>query len=80
MMGRHRTSQTTLAAALGMSQPALSKRLGAHQPFNLDDLCDIAAYFDVEVTALFAGIVQGGSSSPWITTLDGQLEMFATAA
>lgn len=80
LMGRRRVSQTTLATHLGMSQPALSKRLGAKQPFTMDELLEIAAYFDVEVTALLVSVVQGGSSSPWITALAGQLDLFASAA
>lgn len=73
LMGRRRVSQTALARHLGMSQPALSKRLNAVQTFSLDELLAIAAYFDVEVTALFNGVGQGESPSRWITTADGEV-------
>ena len=75
-MGRHRVSQITLAGHIGISQPALSRRLLGEHPFDMDELLSIAAFFNVEVTALLSGISeQGASSSPWITT---QLSMFDT--
>lgn len=80
LMGRHRTSQVELARQIGLSQPALSKRLDGSQEFKFDELMGIAAYFDKEVTALFASVVQGESSSPWITTrIPGQLDLLTAA-
>lgn len=69
-MGRHQVSQVTLAAHIGISQPSLSQRLNGNKPFSTDELFAVAAYFDVEVTALFLGVTQGPSQSPWITTHD----------
>lgn len=66
-MGRRRISQTALAEALGMSQPSLSKRLSGDQAFSLDELLAVAAFFDVEVTALLVGLTQGGSPLPWMS-------------
>lgn len=63
LMGRHRTSQKTLATYLGMSQPALSKRLAGFQPFDADELLDVAAFFEVDVTALLVGVRTGSFSS-----------------
>lgn len=85
LMGRRRVSQTKLAEALTamgvkMTQPMLSKRLDGKHAFDIDELLAIAAYFDVEVTALFIGLEQGRSSLPWITTeCDDQLDLFAAA-
>jgi len=79
LMGRHRVSQTKLGKHLDLSQPALSKRLNGTQPFSADELIAIAAYFDVEVTALFSGVEQGKSSLPCITTCPGQLELALAA-
>jgi transcriptional regulator with XRE-family HTH domain len=50
--GRGRVSQTALAAALEMSQSALSRRLAGDQPFDVDELEKIADYFDVPVSSL----------------------------
>lgn len=54
LMGRHRVSQTGLAAVLGMSQSALSRRLNAEQPFDADELLAIARFFKVNVTQLLS--------------------------
>lgn len=83
LMGRHKTSQDTLAReALGKKQPAISKRLSGEVAFDVDDLLAIARYYNVEVTALLDGISeQGESSSPWTTTqIEGQLALLDSAA
>lgn len=69
LMGRTRTRQTTLAHAIGLSQPSLSKRLSGQQPFDLDELLAIADYFGVEIRVLLAGF-ETGSFSPVLTSLD----------
>lgn len=69
LMGRTRTRQNTLARAIGISQPSLSKRLSGQHPFDLDELTSIAAYFGVEISDLLAGL-RTGSFATSLTCLD----------
>lgn len=46
-MARRGVAQMTLAAAVGVSQSGLSKRLRGHTPLGVDELLRIAAYLDV---------------------------------
>lgn len=52
-LGRVNSSQSKAAAAIGMSQAALSKRLAGRLPFTVDELGDIADYLGVPVDAFF---------------------------
>ena len=63
LMGRgingKRVTQAQLAAILDLkSQGAVSDRLSAKHPFDLDEMLAIAAFFDVEVTDLLEGIAR----------------------
>lgn len=51
-MGRKRMTQATLAAAAGMSRPALSDRLACRRPFDTDQLVGICAALDLDPAAL----------------------------
>lgn len=53
-MTRAGVSQTTLAEQLGMSQPALSKRLLGKQVFDIDELTRVAEHLGVPVAVLLA--------------------------
>ena len=48
-------TQTELAMAIGMKQPALSKRLGGDVAWKADDLHRIAEAFGVPITMLYEG-------------------------
>lgn len=81
LMGRRRVTQEKLAAAIGMSQPSLSKRLFGVVPWTIDDLEAIADYFGVKITDLLPIIrwnMQGAGPDPFLTSLpmpSGQLEI-----
>lgn len=51
-MARRGVAQMTLAAAVGVSQSGLSKRLRGHTPLGVDELLRIAAFLDVPVNDL----------------------------
>jgi transcriptional regulator with XRE-family HTH domain len=63
LMGRHRVSQTRLAAALGMSQSALSRRLNGELPFDLDDVLKMADHFHVPLSAFVPATLNGGTAA-----------------
>lgn len=63
LMGRHRTSQTDLAAALGWTQPYLSRRINGHTPWSIDDLEAIAQHFDRSLATIIADAA-GDQGSP----------------
>lgn len=52
-LARRRRSANRAAKELGWSQPYMSQRLNGDQPFDLDDLDQLAALLDVPVTAFF---------------------------
>jgi transcriptional regulator with XRE-family HTH domain len=52
LMGRRRVSQKELGTVLAMSQPTISARMRGEVTFNLDELEQIAAHFDVPITDL----------------------------
>lgn len=72
LMGRHRVTQTTLAAYLGMKQSSLSDRLKCMTPWRVDELEAIAAYFDVPVTKLLGDdpIISCSSRADHLTSLN----------
>lgn len=51
-MARKRVTGTTLAQALGVSQPTLSRRLNGHIPFDLDELEVVGKVLGVSVSDL----------------------------
>jgi transcriptional regulator with XRE-family HTH domain len=53
-MARRNISQVTLAAAMKMSQPALSKRLRGITPFDVNEITEVAAYLGVTVGDLLS--------------------------
>lgn len=52
LMARHRAPQREVAAVLGCSQQAASRRLVGLTAFTTDDLCALAAHFDVDPATL----------------------------
>lgn len=52
-MARRRVSQESLAAALGMSQASVSRRLTNITPFTADELSKVAAHLDLPVAVLW---------------------------
>jgi len=52
-MARRSMTQRALAASLGMTQQALSRRLSGEVPFDVDELGRVAALLDVPVAVLF---------------------------
>lgn len=64
-MGRRRATQADLAAALGKSQPYVSRRLSGEVPFDTDDLYALADLLDAEVTDFLAR-----PKSEWFTADD----------
>lgn len=63
-MTRAGVSQTTLAEQLGMSQPALSKRLLGKQVFDVDELARVAAALELDMSVLIAGADQRQIAAP----------------
>jgi transcriptional regulator with XRE-family HTH domain len=61
LMGRNRVSQTELAAALGWTQPYISRRINGHTPWSIDDLEMIAEYFDRGLASIIADASGDGS-------------------
>lgn len=51
-MARRRISQADVAAALGLSQAAVSRRLSGAVPFDVAELATIAAALDVDIADL----------------------------
>lgn len=49
-MARQRRSQTELAQYLGISQPAVSRRLNGDTPLDVDELYRIARFLDRPAT------------------------------
>lgn len=54
-MARHRVTQTQIAAALGFSQAAVSRRLRGSVPFDVTELAVVAGLLRLPVTALVDG-------------------------
>lgn len=55
-MARRGITQTMLAAHLGLSQAAISKRLRGETPVDVNELASIAEHFGVAPSALVAGV------------------------
>lgn len=73
-MFRQRISQTKLAAALGITQSALSKKLHGSRPWTLADMIDIADALRLDLRDLLANMwrdgtpisqAAGGSNDGW---------------
>lgn len=54
LLARRRLSQSKLAAALGLSQAAVSRRLSGEVPFDVNELAATARYLDVPLGQLVA--------------------------
>lgn len=52
LMWRRRIEQRTVSAALGMTQPALSRKLRGQRLWSVEELVEVAAYLGVPVTDL----------------------------
>jgi transcriptional regulator with XRE-family HTH domain len=48
-MARRKVSQAQVADAIGVSQAAISRRLGGQTPFELDELTTVAGLLDMAV-------------------------------
>ena len=53
-MARRRLRAVTVAAELGMSQPAMSRRLSGEVPFTAIEVYRLAQILDVPIESLFA--------------------------
>jgi transcriptional regulator with XRE-family HTH domain len=62
-MGRYRITQAELADAIGMSAQAMSQRMQGRIAFRIDELDEIAAYFDVPITSLLESSDPAGDVS-----------------
>ena len=51
-MWRQKVTQTALARVLGVSQPAIAKKVRGERPFSIDELLTVAAHLDLPITAL----------------------------
>lgn len=60
-MGRHRVTQSALAAKIGMSRAALSERINGNRAFNTDELAAICEVLHLDFLALFAGPLDGAA-------------------
>lgn len=52
LMFRHRVTQTALSRSLGMTQPALGKKLRGERKWSLDDLYAVARELGVTISEL----------------------------
>jgi len=57
-------SQTTLAAALGVSQAQVSRRQSGSAAWSLDDCDAVAAHFGIDVLDLMAGPTRASEALP----------------
>lgn len=51
-MWRNKVTQTKLGAHLGVSQPAIAKKVRGERPFTIDELLSVAAYLNLPITDL----------------------------
>lgn len=49
-MWRNKVTQTALAAILGISQPAVARKLRGERPFSVDELLAAAEFLNVAIT------------------------------
>ena len=70
-MWRGKITQTQVAQALGVGQPAIARKLRGERPFTIDELLSVADYLDLPVTELLPndgsphqGGPDGGESAP----------------
>lgn len=64
LMGRHQVSQTTLAAWLGLTQPAVSARLRGATEWKVSEIDRISEGFAVHPSELMGGHPTGGDPRP----------------
>lgn len=62
-LARAGKSQTDLAAVLGVTQTAVSKRLRGVTPFDVNELAAVAAALDLDMSVLIAGTDQRQSAA-----------------
>lgn len=55
-MARRQVTQTEMAQHLGITQPALSKRIRGIVPLNIDELAAIADRLEVPLDAILHGV------------------------
>jgi predicted XRE-type DNA-binding protein len=51
-MWRQKITQTALAQVLGVSQPAIAKKVRGERPFSIDELLTVAAHLNLPITDL----------------------------
>lgn len=59
-MAYRRVNQGEVAAAAGLTQPQLSRRLNGHTDFKASEVAAIAAFLDVAVGRLYEGLSDSG--------------------
>ena len=64
-MARKRKRGTELAALLGISQAAASRRLTGETSLDVGEVCAIAEWMDVPITDLMAGVIKTAFMSPF---------------
>ena len=57
-LGRRRITQTALARALGLSQPAVSNRLKGTTPFDVNELATTAQLLDIPLERLLGPLMK----------------------
>ena len=72
LAGRKRASQTEIAAAMGRSQPYVSRRMNGEVPMDTDDLLFFARYFGVDLAELLEDVRSRCFSLALVPPLDGQ--------
>lgn len=77
-MWRNKVTQTAIANALGVGQPAIARKLRGERPFSIDELMAVAAYLDLPITDLLPnaenprpGGPDGGDETSERTTRQG---------
>lgn len=55
-MARRGVTQASLSIAIGLSQPAISKRLRGETPFDINELARIAVFLNVPLARLTEGV------------------------
>lgn len=78
VMAYRRIHQESLAAAVGMTQPQLSRRLGGHTPFKVEEVAAIAKFLNVPVGRLFEGVDSAFGYKPDFSVVaetPGQMEL-----
>lgn len=67
-LGRQKRKKSELALLLGISPAAVTRRVSGETPLDVNELCAIAAWLDVPVTALLPSQPTGtGTTAQYLT-------------